>query len=109
MRAVRIHRFGPPDVIRIDDVSRPTAGRGEVLVRVASAGVGPWDAWIREHKSVVSVELPITLGSDLAGIVEAVRHARTMARNDTRNLAAVSRPDRVEWPEHRDPERNTDP
>ena len=72
MRAARIHRFGPPDVVQIDDISRPTAGRGEVLVRVASAGVGPWDAWIREHKSVVSIELPITLGSDLAGIVEAV-------------------------------------
>jgi len=41
-----------------------------VLIRVAAAGVGPWDALIREHKSVVAASLPLTLGSDLAGIVE---------------------------------------
>jgi NADPH:quinone reductase-like Zn-dependent oxidoreductase len=72
MKAARIHRFGPPDVIQIDEITRPVPGPGEVLVRVAYAGVGPWDALIREHKSVVSVELPITLGSDHAGIVEAL-------------------------------------
>ena len=44
MKAARIHRFGPPDVIVIDDVPKPRPGPGEVLVRVAAAGVGPWDA-----------------------------------------------------------------
>jgi NADPH:quinone reductase-like Zn-dependent oxidoreductase len=44
---------------------------GEVLVRVSHAGVGPWDALIREHKSAVQSPLPITLGSDLSGTVEA--------------------------------------
>jgi NADPH:quinone reductase-like Zn-dependent oxidoreductase len=72
MRAARIHRFGPPEVIVIDDVPRPPPASGEVLVRVASAGVGPWDAWIRGQRSVVHVDLPITLGSDLSGIVESV-------------------------------------
>ncbi len=72
MKAARIHRFGPPDVIVIDDLPRPAPGAGEVLVRVAAAGVGPWDAWIREHRSVVVVSLPITLGSDISGIVEEV-------------------------------------
>ncbi len=72
MKAARIHRFGPPDVITIDDLPRPAPGKGEVLVRVAAAGVGPWDAWIREHKSVVVVTLPLTLGSDISGIVEEI-------------------------------------
>src|SRR5437588_314500 len=72
MRAARIHRFGSPDVIQIDDLPRPDPGPGEVLVRVGDAGVGPWDALIREQKSVVPSALPITLGSDLSGIVEAV-------------------------------------
>ena len=72
MKAARIHQFGPPDVIVIDDVPRPAPGAGEVLVRVASAGVGPWDSWIRDHTSVVQVALPITLGSDLSGTVESV-------------------------------------
>jgi NADPH:quinone reductase-like Zn-dependent oxidoreductase len=72
MKAARIHRFGPPDVIAIDDLPRPAPKDGEVLVRVACAGVGPWDAWIREHKSVVAVSLPLTLGSDISGTVEEI-------------------------------------
>lgn len=72
MRAVRIHQFGPPDVIRIDDLPLPTPGPGEVLVRVAGSGVGPWDALIREGKSKVSPKPPLTLGSDLSGTVEAL-------------------------------------
>jgi NADPH:quinone reductase-like Zn-dependent oxidoreductase len=71
MKAARIHHFGPPDVIVIDDLERPTPGPGELLVRVAAAGVGPWDALIREHKSVVETPLPLILGSDLSGVVEA--------------------------------------
>jgi NADPH:quinone reductase-like Zn-dependent oxidoreductase len=72
MKAARIDRFGPPDVITMDDLPRPVPKDGEVLVRVACAGVGPWDAWIRAHKSVVVVSLPLTLGSDISGIVEEV-------------------------------------
>jgi len=72
MKAARIHRFGPPDVIVMDELPRPAPGQGEVSVRVANAGVGPWDALIRENKSVVSSPLPVILGSDLSGVVEAV-------------------------------------
>lgn len=38
MKAARIHEFGSPDVIRIDDVPTPTPNEGEILVRVAAAG-----------------------------------------------------------------------
>ena len=72
MKAARVHRFGPPDVIVIDEIPRPTPGDGEVLVRVAASGVGPWDAIIRGGKSKVSPPPPVTLGSDLSGVVEAV-------------------------------------
>jgi len=72
MKAARIHQFGPPDVIVIDDIPKPQPGGGEVLVRVSAAGVGPWDALIREGKSEVSPPPPLTLGSDLSGVVEAV-------------------------------------
>lgn len=72
MRAARIHRFGPPDVIEVEDVPRPSPGPGEVLVRVAAAGVAPWDALIRDGKSKVSPPPPLTLGSDFSGVVEAV-------------------------------------
>ena len=75
MRAARIHRYGPPDVIVIDDLPRPTPAPDQVLVRVSHAGVGPWDALIREDKSVVASPLPIILGSDFSGAVEAVGSA----------------------------------
>ena len=71
MKAARIHEFGSPDVIRIDDVPPPTPNEGEILVRVAAAGVGPWDALFRERKIAVSWPLPLILGSDLSGVVEA--------------------------------------
>jgi NADPH:quinone reductase-like Zn-dependent oxidoreductase len=72
MKAARIHKFGGPEVIVIDDVPVPVPASGEVLVRVAAAGVAPWDALIREGQSKSSPPLPVTLGSDLSGVVEAV-------------------------------------
>jgi NADPH:quinone reductase-like Zn-dependent oxidoreductase len=72
MKACRVHRFGPPDVITFEDIPRPALGEGEVLVRVKAAGVGPWDAWIRAGKSALPQPLPLTQGSDLSGSVEAI-------------------------------------
>jgi NADPH:quinone reductase-like Zn-dependent oxidoreductase len=73
MKVARIHEFGAPDVIRIDDVAQPTPNEGEILVRVAAAGVGQWDALLREGKIAVSSPLPLILGSDVSGVVEAAR------------------------------------
>ena len=70
MKAARIHHYGPPEVVAIEEIPQPNPGPGELLIRVGAAGVGPWDALIREHKSDVKATLPIILGSDLAGIVE---------------------------------------
>ena len=72
LKACRVHRFGPPEVITLEDIQTPEPGKGEVLVQVGAAGVGPWDAWIRAGKSVLPQPLPLTLGSDLSGIVEAI-------------------------------------
>ena len=72
MKAARIHSFGPPDVVVVEDVPVPSPSPGEILVRVMAAGVAPWDALIREGKSKVSPQPPLTLGSDLSGVVEKV-------------------------------------
>ncbi len=72
MKAVVVRRFGGPDVIEMEELPKPEPKTGEVLVQVAAAGVGPWDALIREDKSVVPAGFPITLGSDISGTVEAV-------------------------------------
>src|SRR4051812_4885951 len=69
--AVRVDRFGPPEVITLEAINLPEPAPGEVLVRVAAAGVGPWDAWIRAGKSVLPQPLPLTLGSDLSGTIAA--------------------------------------
>lgn len=69
-KASRIHRFGGPEVIVFEDAIPPEPRDGEVLVRVKAAGVGPWDAWIRAGRSVLPQPLPLTLGSDISGIVE---------------------------------------
>jgi NADPH:quinone reductase-like Zn-dependent oxidoreductase len=71
MKAARVLQFGPPNVIINDDLPRPEPGAGQLLVRIKAAGVGNWDALIREGK--VELEpLPIILGSELSGIVEAI-------------------------------------
>jgi NADPH:quinone reductase-like Zn-dependent oxidoreductase len=72
MQAIRVHHFGGLESLVVDDVPRPTPGHGEVLLRVKAAGVGPWDALIRSGRSVLPQPLPLTLGSDVAGVVESV-------------------------------------
>jgi NADPH:quinone reductase-like Zn-dependent oxidoreductase len=81
MKAARIHNFGGPEVIVIEDVPVSLPASGEVLVRVAATGVGPWDALIREGKSKVAPNPPLTLGSDLSGLVEAVGPGVTELKN----------------------------
>ncbi len=72
MKAVRILQFGSPSVIVNAEIPRPEPRPAQLLVRVKAAGVGPWDALIREGKSAIPQPLPLTLGSDLAGVVEAM-------------------------------------
>jgi NADPH:quinone reductase-like Zn-dependent oxidoreductase len=72
VKAVRIDRYGPPEVVFVEEIPKPLPGNGEVLVRVAAAGVAPWDAIIREGKSKVSPQPPLTLGSDLSGTIEVL-------------------------------------
>jgi NADPH:quinone reductase-like Zn-dependent oxidoreductase len=72
MMAWRVHEFGPPSVMQFERVQRPEPGPGEVLVKVAAVGVGPWDGWIRAGKSALPQPLPLTPGSDLAGEIVAV-------------------------------------
>jgi NADPH:quinone reductase-like Zn-dependent oxidoreductase len=72
MQAIRIHHFGDVDSLVVEDVPRPAPAEGEVLLRVKAAGVGPWDALIRSGHSVLPQPLPLTLGSDVSGLVEEV-------------------------------------
>jgi NADPH:quinone reductase-like Zn-dependent oxidoreductase len=75
IRAWRVHHFGPPEVMSFELVARPIPGPGEVLAKTRSAGVGPWDAWIRSGKSALPQPLPLTLESELSGTIEDVGSA----------------------------------
>jgi NADPH:quinone reductase-like Zn-dependent oxidoreductase len=79
MRAVVQDRYGPPEVLRIEEVERPVPGDGEVLIHVRASTVSQTDAHIRgAHPAlwrlVAGWRRPRwrTLGVDLAGVVEAV-------------------------------------
>ncbi len=72
MKAIQIDEYGPPRVLRLKDLPRPEPARKELRIRVCAAGVGPWDALLREGRSGVSQSLPLIPGSDIAGIVDAL-------------------------------------
>jgi len=72
MKAIRVHEFGGPDVLRVEDVAEPRPGAGQVVVRVRAAGVNPVDTYIRSGAHAVRPALPYTPGLDAAGEVEAV-------------------------------------
>ena len=68
----RIHEFGTPDVMKLEEVEVSTPETDEVIVRVHAAGVGPWDGWIRSGNSALPQPLPLILGSDISGAIVAV-------------------------------------
>ena len=72
MKAVRIHEFGGPEVLRYEDVEPPSPGPGQVLVRIKAAAVNPVDIAVRRNSFPTPKQLPKTLGSDGAGIVKTV-------------------------------------
>ncbi|HEY9283857.1 MAG TPA: alcohol dehydrogenase catalytic domain-containing protein, partial [Pyrinomonadaceae bacterium] len=72
MRAIRVHEFGGPEVLRLEDVPGPRPAASQLLVRLAAAGVNPVDTYKREGRHAHSPALPYTPGEDGAGEVEAV-------------------------------------
>jgi NADPH:quinone reductase len=72
MKAIRVHEFGGPEVLKLEDVPTPKPSAGEVLVRIHAAGVNPYDTYMRAGAYAVKPTLPYTPGSDGAGVVEAV-------------------------------------
>ena len=71
MKAIRVHQFGDPSVMKIEEVPDPVAGSGQVLVNMKAAGVNPVDTYIRAGQYAALPPLPYTPGADGAGMVEA--------------------------------------
>ena len=91
MKAIVVHEYGSPDVLKLEDIPIPVPGAGEVLVRVRAAGVGPWDALVRTGDSGIPQKLPLTPGSDICGSVH-VRGPGVTAFSDGEDVFGATNP-----------------
>ena len=89
MKAIRIHAFGGPEVMRLEEVPDPKPGPGQLVVRVGAVGVNPVDTYIRAGM-YGKVEFPYTPGFDAAGTVEAAGPGVTRAAVGDRVYVAGS-------------------
>jgi NADPH:quinone reductase-like Zn-dependent oxidoreductase len=80
MRAVVIRGHGGPEVVNVEELPDPTPGPGEVLLRVKAASVNHLDLWVRRGWPGLRLAFPHVLGSDVAGVVEAVGPGVTVTR-----------------------------
>ncbi len=71
MKAIRVHEFGAPEVLRLEEVPEPQPGPGQVLVQVQAIGVNPYETYMRAG-AYAAPPLPYTPGHDAAGVVAAV-------------------------------------
>ena len=85
MKAIVVREFGPPEVMKLEEVPDPSPGPGQVLVRVKAIGVNPVETYIRSGAYARKPSLPFTPGSDVGGLVEAVGP----------NVTSVKKGDRV--------------
>jgi len=84
MRAIRVHEYGGPAVLKLEELPDPKPGPGEIVVRVRAAGVNPVDAYMHTGTYVRKPPLPYTLGQDGAGEVQS-------AGADVKNFKAGDR------------------
>jgi NADPH:quinone reductase len=88
MKAIRVHEFGGPEVLKLEDVPTPRPATGQVLVRIHAAGVNPYDTYMRAGTYAIKPPLPYTPGSDGAGVVEAVGDGVTKVKPGDRVYVA---------------------
>jgi NADPH:quinone reductase-like Zn-dependent oxidoreductase len=74
MKAVRVHEYGGPEVLKYEDAPKATAGPGEVLIRVHATSVNPVDWKVRAGymQQMIKYNMPMIPGWDVSGVVEAV-------------------------------------
>lgn len=85
MKAAQINEYGDSSVVKVVDIDTPSIDEGRVLVRVQAASLNPFDTMVRAGylQQTIPLELPVTLGGDLAGeIVEVAEGVTNVAVGD---------------------------
>ena len=72
MKAILARAFGGPEVLTLEDVPDPSAGQGQVRVRIHAIGVNPYDTYMRAGGYAITPDLPYTPGADAAGVIDQV-------------------------------------
>ncbi len=72
MKAIAIRAHGGPEAVNLEDLPAPQPGPGQVVVRVKAAALNHLDIWVRKGWPGLKLAFPHVLGSDVAGVVEAV-------------------------------------
>ncbi len=72
MKAIAIREHGGPEVVKVEDLPEPRPGPGQVVVAVKAAALNHLDIWVRKGWAGLKLAFPHVLGSDVAGVVEAV-------------------------------------
>jgi NADPH2:quinone reductase len=70
VKAIRVHEFGGPEVLRLEETATPQPGPGQVIVRIHAVGVNPVETYQRSGSNP-AIKLPWTPGMDAAGVIEA--------------------------------------
>src|SRR3954468_11938055 len=89
MKSIRVHEFGGPEVLKLEDVPKPTPAKGEALVAVKTIGVNPVETYLRSGSNP-NLPRPYTPGLDAAGIIESVGEAVTNLKPGDRVYTADS-------------------
>ena len=90
MEAIRVHQFGEPEVLRLEEVPTPQPGSGQALVRMQAIGVNPVETYIRAGTYSYKPALPYTPGNDGAGVVEQIGDSVTEFKPGDRVYTAGS-------------------
>ena len=90
MKAIVVREFGPPDVMKVEDVPTPEPTGSQVLVKIEAAGVNPVDTYLRTGIHAHAPKLPYTPGKDAAGVVETVGEGVTKWKAGDRVYTANS-------------------
>jgi len=87
MKSIRVHAFGEPDVLKLEEIPDPAAGPGQVVIRAKAIGVNPVETYVRAGKYGPR-DFPFTPGTDIGGIIESVGAGVTQWKKGDRVYSA---------------------